>query len=64
MLETELRQLREKLAPTESAVQEANNKLKKLQVVWKNPLIIIGDCDLKIWQQENMKLEIDILTIF
>lgn len=64
MLETELRQLREKLAPTESAVQEANNKLKKLQVVWKNPIIIISDCYLKIWQQENMKLEIDILTIF
>lgn len=64
MLETELRQLREKLAPTESAVQEANNKLKKLQVFWKNPIIIISDCDLKIWQQENMKLEIDILTIF
>ncbi|CAB3241070.1 unnamed protein product [Arctia plantaginis] len=31
VLETELHQLREKLAPTESAVIEANNKLKKLQ---------------------------------
>lgn len=31
-LEVELVQLREKLTPTESAVVEASNKLKKLQV--------------------------------
>lgn len=31
-LETELQLLREKLAPTESAVSEALHKLKKLQV--------------------------------
>lgn len=31
-LETELRLVKEKLTPTESAVVEAANKLKKLQV--------------------------------
>lgn len=32
VLQNELRQLKEKIGPTESAVVEATNKLKKLQV--------------------------------
>ena len=35
-LESETKILKEKLAPTESAVVEASNKLKKLQVINKN----------------------------
>lgn len=52
-LETELQLLKEKLAPTESAVVEAASKLKKLQVTNPKPKPRIGkemqECINKYW---------------
>ncbi|KAJ8735798.1 hypothetical protein PYW07_007418 [Mythimna separata] len=66
-LETELKQLREKLAPTESAVVEATNKLKQLQTSLDGNEMYakLNSLEDQLAQLENRKtiLEEDIASI-